>query len=141
MDSKLKKGALGYKSKEVEAYLVEMSNKYMYDINSKDGEIGKLKAEIDELKIKIDGYEAERLSVADALVKAQKEAQDIKDAAIGEAEAQRAAIQADCDIIYKKIEDAKKVLTDLQKDALKLMDDYKTLVADFTDFSDITHDK
>lgn len=141
MESKLKKGALGYKSKEVESYLVELSNKYQYDLNAKDSEINRLSAKVNELERKIDGYEAERLSVADALVKAQKEAQDIKDAAINEAEAERAKIQADCDTLVKKIEDAKKTLADLQKDALKLMEDYKALVADFTDFSGISHDK
>ncbi len=141
MDSKLKKGALGYKSKEVEAYLVELSNKYQYDINAKDGEINKLNAKVNELEKKIDGYEAERLSVADALVKAQKEAQDIIDAAVTEAEEKRTAIQKDCETITKKIEDAKKTLAELQKDALKLMDEYKVLVKGFTDFSGITHDK
>lgn len=140
MDAKLKKGALGYKSKEVEAYLIEMSNKYLDDVKAKDAEIEKLTSKIAELEKKIDGYEAERLSVADALVKAQKEAQDIMDAAVNEAEAERAKIQADCDAMSKKIDDAKATLTAMQKDALKVMEEYKAVVAEFTDFSGIAHD-
>ncbi|MBQ6998665.1 MAG: DivIVA domain-containing protein [Clostridia bacterium] len=140
MESKLKKGALGYKSKEVEAYLVELSNKYLDDIKAKDAEIETLNAKVAELEEKIDGYEAERLSVADALVKAQKEAQDIMDAAVTEAEAERAKIQADCDVLAAKIADAKATLTAMQKDALKVMEEYKTVVADFTDFSGVAHD-
>ncbi len=140
MESKLKKGALGYKSKEVEAYLVELSNKYQDDIKAKDTEIEKLNAKVADLEKKIDGYEAERLSVADALVKAQKEAQDIMDAAVTEAEAERAKIQADCDVLATKIADAKATLTAMQKDALKVMEEYKAVVADFTDFSGVAHD-
>ena len=140
MESKLKKGALGYKSKEVEAYLVELSNKYLDDIKAKDAEIETLNAKVAELEEKIDGYEAERLSVADALVKAQKEAQDIMDAAVTEAEAERAKIQADCDVLAAKIADAKATLTAMRKDALKVMEEYKTVVADFTDFSGVAHD-
>lgn len=140
MESKLKKGALGYKSKEVEAYLVELSNKYQGDIKAKDAEIETLNAKVAELENKIDGYEAERLSVADALVKAQKEAQDIMDAAVTEAEAERAKIQADCDVLTAKIADAKATLTAMQKDALKVMEEYKAVVADFTDFSGVAHD-
>lgn len=140
MESKLKKGALGYKSKEVEAYLVELSNKYQEDIKAKDAEIENLTAKVAELEEKIDGYEAERLSVADALVKAQKEAQDIMDAAVTEAEAERAKIQADCDVLTAKIADAKATLTAMQKDALKVMEEYKAVVADFTDFSGVAHD-
>ncbi len=139
MEAKLKKGALGYKSKEVEAYLIEMSNKYQGDVKTKDAEIEKLTAKIAELEEKINGYEAERLSVADALVKAQKEAQDIMDAAVNEAEAERAKIQADCDAMSKKIDDAKATLSAMQKDALKVMEEYKTVVAEFTDFSGIAH--
>lgn len=140
MEAKLKKGALGYKSKEVEAYLVELSNKYLGDIKVKDAEIEKLNARVAELEKKIDGYEAERLSVADALVKAQKEAQDIMDAAVTEAEAERAKIQADCDTINAKIADAKKTLTAMQADAMKVMEEYKAVVEEFTDFSGIAHD-
>ena len=140
MESKLKKGALGYKSKEVEAYLVELSNKYLDDIKAKDTEIENLNAKVADLEKKIDGYEAERLSVADALVKAQKEAQDIMDAAVTEAEAERAKIQADCDVLATKIADAKATLTAMQKDALKVMEEYKAVVADFTDFSGVAHD-
>lgn len=140
MDSKLKKGALGYKSKDVEAYLVELSNKYQGDIKEKDAEIDRLSARVAELEKKIDGYEAERLSVADTMVKAQKKAQDIMDAAVTEAEAERAKIQADCDVITQKIADAKDTLAAMQKDAMKVMDDYKSLVAEFTDFSGIAHD-
>ncbi len=140
MESKLKKGALGYKSKEVEAYLVELSKKYLEKTKVKDAEIEKLTAKVAELENKIDEYEAERLSVADALVKAQKEAQDIMDAAVTEAETERAKIQADCDVLTAKIADAKATLTSMQKDALKLMEDYKTLVDDFTDFSGVAHD-
>lgn len=140
MESKLKKGALGYKSKEVEAYLVELSNKYQDDIKAKDAEIETLNAKVAELEKKIDGYEAERLSVADALVKAQKEAQDIMDAAVTEAEAERAKIQADCDVLTTKIAEAKATLTAMQKDALKVMEEYKAVVADFTDFSGVAHD-
>lgn len=140
MESKLKKGALGYKSKEVEAYLVELSNKYLDDIKAKDTEIENLNAKVADLEKKIDGYEAERLSVADALVKAQKEAQDIMDAAVTEAEAERTKIQADCDVLATKIADAKATLTAMQKDALKVMEEYKAVVADFTDFSGVAHD-
>ncbi len=140
MEAKLKKGALGYKSKEVEAYLVELSNKYQGDIKEKDAEIDKLTAKISELEKKIEGYEAERLSVADTMVKAQKKAQDIMDAAITEAEAERERIQADCDVITKKISDAKDTLTAMQKDAMRVMEEYKSLVAEFTDFSGIAHD-
>ncbi len=140
MESKLKKGALGYKSKEVEAYLVELSNKYQEDIKAKDTEIENLNAKVADLEKKIDGYEAERLSVADALVKAQKEAQDIMDAAVTEAEEERAKIQADCDVLTAKIADAKATLTAMQKDALKVMEEYKAIVADFTDFSGVAHD-
>lgn len=140
MEAKLKKGALGYKSKEVEAYLIEMSNKYLEDVKTKDAEIAKLNEKIALLEEKIDGYEAERLSVADALVKAQKEAQDILDAAVTEAEAQREKIRKDCDILNKKIDDAKDTLAAMQKDALKVMEDYKSVVAEFTDFSGIDHD-
>ncbi|MBR2476780.1 MAG: DivIVA domain-containing protein [Clostridia bacterium] len=137
MEAKLKKGALGYKSKEVEAYLIEMSNKYLADIKEKDEQIAKLNAKIERLEGKIDGYEEERLSVADALVKAQKEAQDILDAAVTEAEAQREKIRKDCDILNKKIDEAKDTLAALQKDALKVMEDYKAVVEEFTDFSGI----
>ena len=135
MESKLKKGALGYKSKEVEAYLVELSAKYEADVKEKDKEIESLNKTIHEMEKKIAVYEIERLSVADALVKAQKEAQDIMDAAVTEAEAEKAKIQADCDAINKQIADAKKTLTNMQKDALKVMADYEELVEKFTDFS------
>ena len=139
MESTLKKGALGYKSKEVEAYLIELSNKYTADVKEKDAEIEKLNAKIAELEGKIDGYEKERLSVADALVKAQKEAQDIMDSAVSEAEAKRAEIQADCDAINKKIADAKDTLSQMQKDALKVIAEYENVVEKFTDFSGIAH--
>lgn len=140
MDSKLKKGALGYKSKEVEAYLVELSNKYQQDIKAKDDEIASLTQKVEALEKKIDSYEAERLSVADALVKAQKEAQDIMDVAVSEAEAKRAGIQKDCDAINEKIADAKKTLSDMQKQALRVIEDYAELVEKFTDFDGIAHD-
>ena len=134
MESKLKKGALGYKSKEVEAYLVELSSLYEKDLKEKNAHIENLNKTIGLLEEKIATYEAERLSVADALVKAQKEAQDIMDAAVSEAEKEKAKILAECDAISKKIEDAKKTLTSMQKDALKVIDNYKDLVAEFTDF-------
>ena len=134
MESKLKKGALGYKSKEVEAYLVELSSLYEKDLKEKNAQIENLNKTIGLLEEKIATYEAERLSVADALVKAQKEAQDIMDAAVSEAEKEKAKILAECDAISKKIEDAKKTLTSMQKDALKVIDNYKDLVAEFTDF-------
>lgn len=137
MESKLKKGALGYKSREVEAYLVEMSNRYTEDVKLKDAEIAKLKAKVEILDEKIDGYEVERLSVADALVKAQKEAQDILDAAVIEAEAKREKIRKECDILNKKIDEAKETLAALQKDALKVMEEYKAVIEEFTDFSGI----
>ena len=140
MESKLKKGALGYKSKEVEAYLVELSAKYESDIKKKDDTIDGLKNTIEELNKKIDTYEAERLSVADSLIKAQKEAQDIMDKAVSSAEAEKDKIQKECDAITQKIDDAKKTLANMQKDAMKVMEDYKALVAEFTDFSEVSHD-
>ena len=140
MESKLKKGALGYKSKDVEAYLVEMSNKYLDDVKTKDAEIAKLKAKVEILQEKIDGYEVERLSVADALVKAQKEAQDILDAAVAEGEARREKIRKDCDILNKKIDEAKETLAAMQSAALNVVEEYKAVVAEFTDFSGIEDD-
>ena len=140
MESKLKKGALGYKSKEVEAYLMELSNKYLDDVKAKDAEIENLNAKVNELEKKIESYEKERLSVADALVKAQKEAQDIMDSAVSEAEKERAKIQADCNAIEKQIADAKVTLTNMQNDAMKVITDYEALVQQFTDFSGISHD-
>lgn len=140
MESKLKKGALGYKSKEVEAYLVELSNKYQQDIKAKDDEIAALTQKAEELEKKIDGYEAERLSVADALVKAQKEAQDIMDTAVSEAEAKREEIQKDCDAANEKIREAKKTLTDMQKQAFKVVEDYSALIEEFTNFEGFAHD-
>lgn len=134
MESTLKKGALGYKSKEVEAYLIELSAKYKSDIKEKNAQIENLNKTIALLEDKIATYEAERLTVADALVKAQKEAQDIMDAAVSEAEKERTKILGECDEFAKKIEDAKKTLSAMQKDALKVIDDYKDIVAEFTDF-------
>lgn len=140
MEAKLKKGALGYKSKEVEAYLIEMSNKYIADIKDRDDRIAKLTEKVARLEEKIDGYEEERLSVADALVKAQKEAQDILDAAVAEGEAKREKIRKDCDILNKKINEAKETLAAMQKDALKVMEEYTAVVAEFTDFSGVEND-
>ena len=140
MEATLKKGALGYKSKEVEAYLVELSSKYERNTKAKDREIEALTSKVEELEKKIEGYEAERLSVADALVKAQKEAQDIMDAAVSEAEKERAKIQADCNAIEKQIADAKATLTNMQKDAMKVMADYEALVQQFTDFSGLSNE-
>ena len=140
MDSKLKKGALGYKSKEVEAYLVELSAKYESDMKAKDNTIDSLNDTIDELNKKIETYEAERLSVADSLIKAQKEAQDIMDKAVSSAEAEKDKIQKECDAITQKIDDAKKTLANMQKDAMKVMEEYKELVAEFTNFSEVSHD-
>ena len=139
MESKLKKGALGYKSKEVEAYLVDLSSKYLENIKEKDDQIAQLTAKVEELEEKINGYEAERLSVADALVKAQKEAQDIMDAAVSDAEAKRAEIQADCDAINEKIAEAKQTLSDMQKQAAKVIDEYSAVIEKFTDFTGIAH--
>lgn len=140
MDSKLKKGALGYKSKEVEAYLVELSNKYQADIKAKDDEIAALTAKTEDLEKKIEEYEEERLSVADALVKAQKEAQDIMDAAVSEAEAKKDEIQKDCDAANEKIRAAKQALTDMQKQAYKVIEDYSAVIEEFTNFEGIAHD-
>ncbi|MBE7013127.1 MAG: hypothetical protein E7416_03530 [Ruminococcaceae bacterium] len=134
MEARPKKGAFGYNSKEVESYLIEISGKYESDIKAKDTEIAALNDKLAELGEKINGYEAERLSVADALVKAQKEAQDIMDAAVTEANEAKAKIEAECNEYLKKIEDAKKTLAEMQKAALKVMDDYRACVERFTAF-------
>ncbi len=134
MDTKLKKGAFGYNSKEVEAYLVELSGKYLADIKAKEDEIAALKEENTQLSSKIDEYEKERLSVADALVKAQKEAKDILDAAVAESIREKEIIEKECDEYAKKIEQAKKTLTSMRKDALKVIDDYKDAIDGFVKF-------
>lgn len=136
MDAKLKKGAFGYNSKEVESYIVELSSKYLNDIKSKNAELDALKAKTAELESKIAEYEKERLSVADALVKAQNEAKGILDEAVSEANAEKEKIQAECREFEAKIEKAKKTLTSMRKEALKIIDDYKDAIDGFAKFAD-----
>lgn len=136
MDAKLKKGAFGYNSKEVEAYLVELSGKYLSDLKAKDDEIAVLNQKNAELESKIDEYEKERLSVADALVKAEKEAKDILDAAVAESIKEKELIEKECAEYATKIEQAKKTLTSMRKDALKVIDDYKDAIDGFIKFEE-----
>lgn len=161
MESKLKKGAFGYNSKEVEAYLLEISGRYLEDVKAKEEKIDSLSDDVDKLTEQVDSltaqleklgeekaelegklanYEEERLSVADALVKAQKEAQEIL--RIAEEDAKNAKAQAEAEHMeyLKKIEDAKCVLADMKKSALKLMDEYRDCVEKFTDFKAACHD-
>lgn len=135
MDNKPKKGAFGYNSKEIEAYLLEISAKYETDVKEKDGKIEELSAKVAALTEKIAVYEVERLSVADALVKAQKEAQDILDAAVIDGNNEKAKIEAECEELRSKVEDAKTTLANMKAAALKVMDEYRECVERFTDFN------
>ena len=125
MNERPKKGAFGYNSKEIEAYLIEISAKYEADVKAKDAEIESLSAKVAELSEKIAVYEVERLSVADALVKAQKEAQDILDAAVVDGNNEKARIEAECDALRTKVADAKTTLAKMKADALKVIEEYK----------------
>lgn len=136
MNERPKKGAFGYNSKEIEAYLIEISAKYESDVKAKDAKIEDLSAKVTELTEKIAVYEVERLSVADALVKAQKEAQDILDAAVVDGNNEKARIEAECDALRTKVEEAKTTLANMKADALKVIDEYKECVEKFTAFND-----
>ena len=135
MDNKPKKGAFGYNSKEIEAYLIDISARYEADVKEKDAKIEDLSAKVTELTEKIAVYEVERLSVADALVKAQKEAQDILDAAVAEGNSEKARIEAECDALRAKVADAKTTLANMKADALKVIEEYKECVEKFTDIN------
>lgn len=134
MDAKLKKGTFGYNSKEVEAYIMELSVKYQSELKAKDNELEALREKTAGLEGKIAEYEKERLSVADALVKAQNEAKEILDEAVAEANKEKDRIQAECDEFSKRIQNAKKTLTSMRKEALKIVEDYKEAIDGFAKF-------
>jgi len=133
MDAKLKKGTFGYNSKEVEAYVLELSSGYDNEIKAKNDEIAKLSAKVTELESKISVYEADRLRVAEALVKAQKEAQEIMDNAVADSIKEKEKISKEYDSYVAKIDEAKKTLLSLRTDALDLVENYKELIEKFSD--------
>jgi len=133
MDAKLKKGTFGYNSKEVEAYVLELSSGYDNEIKAKSDVMAKLSAKVTELESKISVYEADRLRVAEALVKAQKEAQEIMDNAVADSIKEKEKISKEYDSYVAKIDEAKKTLLSLRTDALDLVENYKELIEKFSD--------
>lgn len=125
---RLKKGIFGYRKKRVNAYLAQLSQQYASAMGDKDKTIADLNNKLGALTRKINEYEAERLNVANTLVKAEKEAEQAIANASKDALAEKERLMAELEVYRKKIDDAKQTLSKLRGDTLDLMQRYREYV-------------
>lgn len=125
---RLKKGAFGYGKRNVEAYIAQLSGQYDTAMKEKDKTIADLTNKVGALTRKINEYEAERLRVADTLVKAEKEAEHAVAKAMEDAKGEKERLLAELEGYRGKIAEAKQTLANLKTDTLGLMDRYREYV-------------
>lgn len=140
-DIRLKKGAFGYGKKNVEAYIAQLSGQYDAAIKEKDKKIDDLTNKVGALTRKISEYEAERLCVADTLVKAEKEAENAVAKAMEDAQVEKERLLAELEGYRKKIEEAKQTLGNLKTDTLDLMQRYREYVDHIAGQDDVLVEK
>lgn len=125
MEKRFKSSMLGFNKKNVNNYILQLTNDMAERVSKKEETIKKLNQEISELKEKVSRFESERSVIADSIIKAKNEAKKIISEAIEQAEIQKTNILTDISKETEKLESVKTEIRDLKAAALNVVDNYR----------------
>ena len=125
MENKFKGSLLGFNKKNVNDYIIELTNEMAKRIAKKDEKIAKLNEQIEALKEQIRGFELERAVVSDAIIKAKNQAELIISDAISESQNYKAQLLSEIAKEKENLATAKNEVWELKKNTLAIVEDYK----------------